>query len=193
MGKVVLGFSMSLDGFIAGPDVSVAQPMGGGGERLHDWMFKDHPDRDTDREIVREIMERTGAVVLGKRVFDVGLSQWNDTPYPAPSFVVTHERRDPLQMKSAAFTFVNDGIASAVNQARDAAGAKDVAVMGADIAQQVIKAGLVDEMHITLVPVLLGGGTRLFENTGEGPIEFTQTRLVGTAVATHAWFSPTRP
>lgn len=192
MGKIVLAFSMSLDGFIAGPDVSDAEPMGRNGERLHDWMFKDHPDRAKDEAVVKQRFADTGAVVLGKRTFDLGVSQWNDTPYPAPSFVLTHENRESLPMTSASFTFVNDGIESAVSQAQEAAGDRDVVVMGADTAQQVIKAGLADELFVTLVPVLLGGGTRLFDNIGEQPIELTSTRQVDSSVVTHFWFSVDR-
>lgn len=131
MGKAVLAFSMSLDGFIAGPDVSDAEPMGRGGERLHDWMFKDHPDRAKDDAVVKQMFADTGAVVLGKRTFDIGVGQWNDTPYPVPSFVLTHERREPLPMTSASFTFVKDGVESALAQARAAAGDRDAVVMGA--------------------------------------------------------------
>lgn len=194
MSKVVLVFSMSLDGYVAGLEVSAEQPMGGGGERLHDWMFKDHLDRARDEDIVKESFARTGAVIVGRRTFDLGLRHWgDDTPYPVPSFVLTHRRREPLPTKSASFVFVDDGIESAVRQAKAAAGDKDVTVMGAETAQQVLKAGLVDQMHITLVPVLLGGGTRLFDNFGNAPIQLTRTRAVETAAATHLWFSVQRP
>jgi dihydrofolate reductase len=179
---------MSLDGYVAGPEISAEEPMGRGGEQLHDWMFKAHPDRAKDEAIVQDIFAATGAVVLGKRTFDIGVGPWGDTPYPAPSFVVTHERREPLPMKSASFTFVNDGIESALAQARAAAGDKDVTVMGAETAQQVLKAGLADRMHITLAPVLLGGGTRLFDDIGDQPIALTRTRAVETSAATHLWF-----
>jgi dihydrofolate reductase len=190
MGKVVLAFSMSLDGFVAGPEVSAEQPMGRGGEQLHDWMFKDHPDRARDVELVKESFARTGAVVLGRRTFDLGLRHWDDdTPYPVPSFVLTHERRERLATKSASFTFINDGIESAVRQAKAAAGNKDVTVMGAETAQQVLKAGLADEMFITLVPVLLCGGTRLLDNIGDEHIELATIKIVESSVVTHFRFS----
>ena len=185
MGKVVLTFSMSLDGFMAGPDISLEHAMGVGGERLHQWMFHGGPENGIDSGMVRELSAKVGAVVLGKRTFDVGRQHWNDTPYPVPSFVVTHEKRDPLAMKSAAFTFVNDGIASALDQAKAAASRKLVVVMGADVAQQALREGLADEIHIQLVPVLLGSGKRLFEHIGAGPIELMCDRAVNSPHVTH--------
>ena len=125
MGKLLLAFTMSLDGFIAGPDVSVDDPMGKGGERLHHWMFNDSPERGVDPEMAKEMLGVAGAVILGRRTFDVGLKPWDDTPFPVPCFVLTHERREPLAMKSGAFTFVADGIVSALDQARAVAGGKD--------------------------------------------------------------------
>ena len=192
MGDLVLSFSMSLDGFIAGPDVSVDRPMGAGGERLHEWMFgtgaAGSPARDVDAEMAAELHERAGAVILGKRTFAIGVGLWGDTPFPAPSFVLTSEARPPLAMKSADFVFVNDGIASALHQANKAAGGKDIIVMGANAAQQYLKAGLVDEMIIQLVPVLLGSGTRLFDHIGADPIELASTRVVESPAATHLRF-----
>ena len=186
MGKLVLTFSMSLDGFIAGPDVSPELPMGTGGERLHDWMFKSQSG--VDAEMAREQSARPGAVVLGRRTFDLGLGPWGDTPYPVPCFVLTHERRDPLVMKSGTFTFVNDGIHSALRQAKAAAGEGDVLVMGADAAQQSLAAGIVDEVVLQIVPVLIGAGTRLFEDIGAGPIEMEVTRAVQSPHVAHLAF-----
>ncbi len=110
VGKVVLTFSMSLDGFIAGPDVSMDHAMGVGGDRLHKWMFHGGPENAIDLGMARELLLKVGAVVLGRRTYDVGLQHWGDTPYPVPSFVVTHEKLDTLEMESAAFTFVNEGV-----------------------------------------------------------------------------------
>jgi dihydrofolate reductase len=186
MSKLVLTFSMSLDGFVAGPDVGVAEPMGSGGERLHDWMFKSQSE--VDAEMAREQHARAGAIVLGKKTFEVGLESWGNTPYPVPCFVLTHERREPLKMKSGTFTFVSDGIESALKQARAAAGGKDVLAMGADAAQQYLKAGLVDEIALQIVPVLMGGGTRLFDHIGEKHIELVASRAVQTPQATHLAF-----
>jgi dihydrofolate reductase len=188
MTKVIVDKSMSLDGFVTGPNVSVENPMGEGGPRLHEWLFTDSPN-DIDVEIGRDVTASTGAVVLGRRIFDVGLNAWGDTPFPVPTFVLTHRPRDPLVMQSGTFTFVTDGLKSAIDQAKAAAGNKDVRVMGADVSQQAVKAGLVDELNIQLVPVLLGSGTRLFENLGTEHIELTRVRVVESTGVTHLRFT----
>ena len=190
MPKLIASFSMSLDGFIAGPDVDIDEPMGRGGERLHDWLFKS--DSEVDAAMTREAFERVGAVLVGRRTFDIGIGQWEDTPFPAPSFVLTHRGREPLAMKSGTFVFVTDGIDSALEQAKRAAGGKDVVVMGAETAQQYLKAGLVDEVVLQLVPVLLGAGTRLFDRLGEGGIELIATRTLESPSVTHLKFEPAR-
>ena len=161
MAKVLVYASMSLDGYVAGPNVSEAHPMGVGGPRLHDWMFSD-PGDPSDRAVSRAIRADTGAVVVGRRTFDVGLRHWNDVPYPAPSFVVTHETRPDLPQRSGTFAFVDD-IEDAVKRAKEAAGDRTVMVMGADVQRQVMAAGLADEVMISLVPVLLGAGAKLFD------------------------------
>ena len=184
VGKVVLTFSMSLDGFIAGPDISLDHAMGVGGDRLHKWMFHGGPENRIDLGMARELLAKVGAVVLGKRTYDVGLQHWGDTPYPVPSFVVTHEKLGKLEMESAAFTFV-DGVEEALNQAQAAAAGKVVIVMGANVAQQMLKQRLADEIYIQLVPVLLGGGSRLFENFGAAPLELVCDRAVNSPYITH--------
>jgi dihydrofolate reductase len=183
MAKVLLSFSMSLDGFVAGPDVSVDQPMGCGGERLHDWLFKSSSEIDAEK--ARDISQRVGATIVGRRTFDVGIGPWEDTPYPVPSFVLTHEERQPLAMKSGTFIFVSDGVESALRKARESAGDKDIVVMGADIARQYLAAGLADAIVIPLVPVLLGAGTRLFDQLNDGTIELEQTSAVQSPSVTH--------
>jgi dihydrofolate reductase len=190
--KLLIAFTMSLDGFIAGPDVSIEEPMGKGGERLHEWMFNDSADRGVDPELAKEMFGLVGAVILGRRTFDAGLAPWGDTPFPAPCFVLTHERREVLPMKSGTFTFVNDGIEAALRQAKGAANGKDVLVMGADAAQQYLKAGLVDELILQIAPVLLGRGTRLFDRIGDDHIELRRERLVGSPFVTHLKFSVVR-
>ncbi len=171
MSKVILEFSISLDGFIAGPDISADHPMGRGGERLHEWMFS--PDRDDlDRDMAREISAVVGAVILGRRTFDIGVGIWEDTPYPAPSFVLTHRPREPLAMKSAKFTFVTQGIEAALDQARQAAGDKYIVVMGADAAGQFLAAGLF---------------------SGGGRIALTAVRTIPSSSVTHLRFEVERP
>jgi dihydrofolate reductase len=182
MSKVIADLSMSLDGFIAEPNVSVEVPMGEGGERLHEWLS----EGGVDAEIARELSETAGATVVGRRMFDVGVEEWEDTPYPVPCFVLTHEQREELTMKSGTFTFVTDGIESALEQAKEAAGEKDVIVMGgANIVQQFLRAGLVDEMSLHLVPVLLGDGVRLFDGIGNELIELESTRVIDSPGVTH--------
>jgi dihydrofolate reductase len=199
VGLILLNMSMSLDGFIAGPDIDVDRPMGDGGERLHQWLFQGDSDRavaadgnspdGVDAQVAREFSTATGAVVIGKRMFDVGVGLWGDTPFPVPSFVLTHEAREPLVMKSAVFTFVTDGIDSAVRQAQAVAGDKDVLVMGgAGIAQECLRAGILDEIQIQLVPVLLGAGTRLFDHLSPNHIELERTRLIESPHVTHLRF-----
>lgn len=185
MSKLILAFSMSLDGFVAGPDVSVDEPMGKGGERLHEWIFQS--DSAVDKDMAAELAPRLGAVLVGRRTFDVGLGPWGDTPFPVPTFVLTHEKRPPLAMKSGTFTFVTDGIESALDQARAAAGGKDIVVMGAETARQYLAAGLVDEIVLQLVPILLGGGPRLFDD--HGGIDLETTRAVVSPSVTHLRFS----
>lgn len=184
-GRLLLAFTMSLDGFVAGPDVGTEQAMGRGGERLHEWLFTDSPDRGTDPDLAAEVSNLIGAAIIGRRTFDVGLAHWDDTPYPVPTFVLTHERREPIAMESAAFTFVNDGIASALRQAKRAANGRDVVVMGAETAQQYLRAGLVDDLILQVAPVLLGAGTRLFDHLGSEPTELRRERVVGSPFVTH--------
>lgn len=131
MTKVALHMSMSLDGFVAGPNVGVEHPMGERGERLHDWLFNRNSSRSGESlqtslsksaskvsaEVTQEVFATTGAVVLGKRTFDVGVELWGDTPYPVPCFVLTHEPREELIKASGTFTFITDGIESALRQA----------------------------------------------------------------------------
>jgi dihydrofolate reductase len=189
---------MSLDGFIAGPNAGVALPMGEGGERIDDWMFNSDPDQsgdsprtpanELDAGLVRDLVATTGAVVMGRRTFDLGEGPWGDTPFPVPCFVITHEARDELVKDSGTFTFVTDGIESALLQAQAAAGENDVCLMGADIAQQCLRAGLLDEMHIHVAPVLIGGGRRLFDHLGAKHIELERTRVIESPYVTHLRF-----
>ena len=188
MGIVRVSASVSLDGFSAGPDTSDANPLGVGGERLHRWLF---PDDGTaaqadDASVAARQRASTGAVVVGRLTYDIGVELWGDVPFPVPTFVVTHRPHAPRPMASADFTFVTDGIASAVEQARAAAGDRDVLVMGgAAVSQQVIAAGLADELLLNLVPVLLHRGERLLDHVGGGLTELERTEVVATPQATH--------
>ncbi|WP_406007634.1 dihydrofolate reductase family protein [Streptomyces sp. NBC_00637] len=162
MSKVVLDVSMSLDGFTAGPHVRAEEPMGVGGERLHEWMAGEGPDGGVDVGVREEVDARVGAVVIGRRTFELGLGPWGGTPWPGvPSFVVTHRIREDLPGDNGG-TFVFDELSAAARRAKEAAGDKDVLVLGAEVARQLLGAGLLDEVHIHLVPLLMGRGTPLF-------------------------------
>jgi dihydrofolate reductase len=185
MSKLVLAFSMSLDGFVAGPAVSVEEPMGLGGERLHDWIFTSADP--VDKEMAGELAPTLGAVLVGRRTFDVGIGPWEDTPFPVSTFVLTHHKRPPLAMKSGTFTFVDDGIERALEQARFAAAGKSILVMGAETARQYLAAGHVDEIVLQLVPILLGDGARLF--AGGSMAEFEPVRAIALPAVTHLKFA----
>ncbi|ADB32984.1 bifunctional deaminase-reductase domain protein [Kribbella flavida DSM 17836] len=163
MSKIVLDVSVSLDGFSAGPNVRPEEPMGDGGEGLHAWMGGEGPNADIDAGIRRELDESVGATLVGRRTFDLGLKPWGGTPWPGvPSFVVTHRTRDDLLGDNGG-TFAFDGLESAARRAKEAAGDKNVIVLGADVARHLLRAGLLDEVWIHIVPRLLGAGTRLFD------------------------------
>jgi dihydrofolate reductase len=162
MSKLAWDVSVSLDGFTAGPDVQEGQPLGVGGEGLHEWMFGEGSDGGVDIGVRREVDATVGAVVIGRRTFDLGVGPWGGTPWPGvPSFVVTHRIGEDL-LGGNGGTFAFDGLEAAARRAKDAAGDKDVLVLGADVARQLLRAGLLDELRIHLVPLLLGEGTPLF-------------------------------
>jgi dihydrofolate reductase len=199
MGQVFVDITMSLDGFIAGPDDGPELGLGEGGERLHEWVYglaswrEAHGmaggEVDRDSEILGEAVERTGAVVLGKRMFDNAKGWGDEPPFHVPVFVLTHEAREPLAKKGTTFTFVTDGIESALEQAKAAAGDKDVSVAGgANTIQQYLSAGLVNEMQIHVAPLLLGGGIRLFDGLETEQIEVEGTGVVESPGVTHLKF-----
>jgi dihydrofolate reductase len=204
MGKVVLDMSISLDGYGAGPNPNVAHPMGVGGERLHAWMPFYDPNQastaatsganEVDVRMVQELFAAAGAVVLGKRTFDLGLEPWGGTPFPAPCFVLTHEAREDLVTPTGTFTFVTGGIADAVRQAQAAAGDRDVLVMGGPmVAQQAVRAGLVDEIALHVAPVLLGAGSRPFAQLGSEAIELERIELAASPQVTHLRLRVVKP
>ena len=188
MAKVLVDVSMSLDGYIAGPNVGLEQPMGEDGERLHTWLFAGEdrtPAHREDAAVTQELVDNLGAVVMGRRTFNVGVGPWGGTPFPVPCFVVTHSARPELSTPGGTFTFVTDGVASAVQHAAESAGDRDICLMGADVTQQVRAAGLLDEIHVHLVPLLVCGGTRLFDNLGDARIELERAQVVDSPSVTH--------
>ena len=182
-GKVVLDLSMSLDGFTAGPNISFENRLGMNGERLHAWMFGEKTNADAEVDMFKT----SGAVVTGKRTFDMGIDPWGDDgAFGMPCFVLTHHPREQLIKGPTTFTFVTAGIESALEQAKAAAGHKDVWVMGAaDIAHQYLKAGLIDDIIVHIVPVLLGAGSRLFDDIGTAPIDMQIVRTIPSRAVTH--------
>ena len=199
MGKVAVGLTMSLDGFIAGPNDGPEHPLGEGGMRLFDWYSSGDTEYElpgTDMtfrvsqqsaELLREAHSKMGAFVTGRRTFDITNGWGGNPPLGVPSFVVTHTVPQDWVYEGSPFTFVTDGVESAVEQARAVAGDKDVAVGAASIAQQCIRAGLLDEIHIDLVPVLLWDGVRLFDNLG-GQVELERTEIIEAPGVTHMTF-----
>lgn len=204
MGKVVTELSMSLDGFVTGPNDGPERPLGDGGERLFMWYYSGDtalPLPGTDMvftvsrasaELLREEWAMLGASVVGRRMFDIANAWGGNPPGGEPCFVVTHTVPQEWVKEGSPFTFVTDGVESAIRQAKQAAGDKNISVSSANIMQQCIKAGLLDEIQIDLVPVLLGDGVRLFEHLGATPIELEQTRVVGAPGVTHLWFRVVR-
>jgi dihydrofolate reductase len=207
MGGVKLSITMSLDGFVAGPNQSENNPLGVGGEQLHSWLvslktFRETHTGEEDGEVnastpfAEEILGNVGATIMGRNMFGGAPGPWDDAwkgywgdnpPYHHPVFVLTRHPRRPLEMDGGTtFHFVTDGIESALDQARAVAGDKKVSIGGgANVAQQYLAAGLLDEMVVSLVPILLGGGARLFENLGEPLPPLQQVEAVEAPGVTH--------
>jgi len=203
---------MSLDGFVAGPGQSVDNPLGIGGMRLHEWVFPlavwrsmvglEGGEANESSAVVEESVANIGATVMGRNMFGGHPGAWDrknpwngwwgsDPPFHHPVFVLTHHPREPLELEGGTtFTFVTDGIAAALDQARRAAGGKDVALAGgANAAQQYLVSGRVDEMKINLVPTLLGSGERLFDSVGGDLRGLELIRTVATPRVTHLKFA----
>jgi len=206
MGQVRFGLAMSLDGYVAGPAQSLENPLGIGGMQLHEWAFRldawrrEHGESGGESNpssaVVEESVTNVGAFVMGRNMFGGGPGPWDDAwrgwwgddpPYHTPVFVVTHHAREPLVMDGGTtFHFVTDGAASALDQAKAAAGDQDVVIAGgASIVQQCFAAGWVDEVNVSLVPLLLGAGERLFDNLGDARPRLEQVRVVEAPDVTH--------
>jgi len=187
MGRVICDMSVSLDGYVTGPNDSRENPFGDGAEMLHDWIFD--AATDEDRALLQEVLDSVGAVVMGRKSFDKneGDGGWDDRgPLgDTPCFVVTHHR--PTRPHPPVFTFVTDGVVFAIEQARRAAGDRVVALHGASVMQQALPLGLVDEIRMHVIPVLLGGGTPLFTSLNSS-ISLERTRAQTTPAATHLGF-----
>lgn len=189
MSRVTCDLTISLDGFAAGPNQSLAQPMGEGAELLHRWQFEEPESNTAEREGILA----AGAYIMGRNMF-AGPGAWDEEwrgwwgeepPYHAPVFVLTHQPREPLEMQGGTtFNFVTDGIESALAQARTAAGSKDVAIAGgAQTVRQYLSAGLIDELRLHISPIVLGAGERLLD--GIAKLKLEPTEVSGTRLVTH--------
>ena len=215
MPKLKFSITMSLDGYVAGPDQSLENPLGQGGLALHEWAFATKAFRDThdlgggegetglDDEHAATWNENIGATIMGRNMFgpvrgpwgDSGWTGWwgDDPPFHTPVFVLTHHVRDPVEMSGGTtFEFVTDGIEPALERAFEAAGGLDVSIGGgAETVQQYLSAGLVDEMEFHVVPLFLGHGARLFENLDGGPQGYECVGLVSSPVVAHYTYART--
>jgi dihydrofolate reductase len=215
MARVICDISISLDGFVAGPNPSLDQPLGAGGDLLHEWAFAatswreshglEGGEKNADSEVIDEWLRVTGAVVMGRKMFSGAEGPWeddpradgwwgDDPPFHVPVFVLTHHAREKKVMQGGtSFIFATDGIEAALEQARAAAGDKDVHLAGgASVVQQYLKAGLLDELQIHLAPVLLGDGTPLFDRLGIDAIGLEASRVIASPSVTHLRFQVPR-
>ncbi len=208
MSKRRCQISISLDGFVAGPNQSVENPLGEGGESLHDWVVplaswreahdKSGGEENPSTRVFEEANANIGAAVMGRNMFGpIGGGPWGDEgwtgwwgdnpPYHYDVFVVTHHPRESVEMEGGTtYHFVTDGIESALDQAKKAAGGKDVMLWGGgQIVQQYLAAGLLDELELHVVPLLLGGGSRIFGELGDTAVRLEQVRAVEAPGVTH--------
>src|SRR6188508_2776903 len=195
MGKVVAGMTMSMDGFITGPNDRLGAGLGDDGERLHYWVFGgpwnyDEPARGSaaapDQEYIDATFADGGAWLVGRTMHDV-VAGWGDDPgFGVPVYVVTHRPHETVAKGDTTFEFVTDGIDQALERARRAAGDKNVILMGgADLLRQYLDAGVVDELTLAIAPILLGGGTRLFDGIERTDLGFERTSVIESPYATH--------
>ena len=196
MGTVVFNMTMSLDGFVSGVNDNPEQGLGENGDRLFNWYFKGDtevsisagvPSLKVPAEsapLIQESLATTGAGVWGRKTFDIAHG-WGGKPPSSPAFIVSHSVAKEWVYDGSPFTFVTDGVESAIRQARAAAGAKNVVICTANILQQCLNAGLVDEIHVDLAPVLLGRGVRLFEHLNIQPHDLEILRVIATPLVTH--------
>ena len=210
MSKLTSQISVSLDGYVAGPNPTLEEPLGEGGERLHEWVVetaswrshhgREGGERNADSDLVDSLTRNVGASIMGRRMFGGGEGPWDESwkgwwgdepPFHHPVFVLTHHPREPLELEGTTFTFVTDGIEAALEQARAAAGDRDVAIAGgAEAIQQYLAAGLLDELYLHVAPVVLGGGTPLFENVGDPALE--PAEVSGSPRVTHVRYRVVR-
>jgi len=193
--------SISADGYVAGPNQSEDDPLGVGGRALHEWHLGPTKDHPANRQVISDMMDGIGATIMGRNMFGPVRGPWpdqswtgwwgDDPPYHHPVFVLTHHPRASIAMRGGTtFHFAGDGIEAALERAFDAAAGGDVRLAGgAATIQQYLRAGLIDEMHLAIVPILLGGGERLFDHLDGGPTGYECVELVSSLSVTHARFA----
>jgi dihydrofolate reductase len=196
MGKVVFNTSVSQDGFVAGPNDGPSNGLGDGGEHLHDWIFSGSVEvklaeghlamkvSPQSAALLKDEVANTGAMIFGRRTFDI-VNGWEGHPPMRPCLIVTHTVPTAWVKPGVPFIFVTDGVESAIRQAQQIAGNKNVVIATASILQQALKAGLVDELYLEEIPLLLGGGVRLFDNLGAQPITLERLNVVAAPGVTH--------
>jgi dihydrofolate reductase len=190
MSRVTSDITTSVDGFVAGPNQSLENPIGEGGSRIHEWIFN---PQGQDQEVIDAWQTAPGAYVMGRNMFGPGREEWDldwkgwwgeEPPYHAPVFVLTHFPREPLVMGETTFHFVTDGIDSALEQARAAAGGRDVSIAGgASTVNQYLAAGLIEQLHLHVSSLVLGEGERLFEGVDE--LRLDPVAVIGSPRVTH--------
>jgi dihydrofolate reductase len=211
MSIVTSQITISLDGYAAGPNQSVENPLGEGGERLHEWALatdswreqhgRSGGERSADSEVIEEVVANVGAYIMGRNMFDHGRGEWDpewrgwwgeDPPFHTPVYVLTHHPREPLEMQGGTtFHFVTDGIESALEQARAAAAERNVAIAGgASTVRQYLRAGLLDELYLHTTPVILGAGERLLDDVGDPTLE--PVKVVASPAVTHVKYRVVR-
>ncbi|WP_028926593.1 dihydrofolate reductase family protein [Pseudonocardia acaciae] len=206
MAIVTADLMVSLDGFMAGTDVSVSKPGGEGADALHEWIASlaswrerqglSGGSRDRDSEVIGDWFDATGAVVMGRMMYDTGEAHWGeDPPFRTPVFVLTHRPRPTLvKQGGTSFTFVTEDIRDAVERARAVAGDGNVDIAGgADTVQQALRAGVVDQLRLHVLPVLIGAGLRLFDNLGADRPRLEQVGVAEGAGAAHLTYRVVRP
>jgi dihydrofolate reductase len=184
MSKVLAAITTSIDGYIAGPNDRVGAGLGDGGESLHHWMFGD--PAEVDRVYLDELFSSGGAWIVGRTMHDLA-EGWGDDPgFGVPVFVVTHRARETDVKGDTTFTFVTGGLDDALRRAREAAGKKNVIVMGGgEVLRRCLDAGFVDELALTIAPIVLGAGKRLFDGIGSADLAFEPAAVIESPAATH--------
>jgi len=199
MGKVTFNMTLSLDGFVAGPNDGPENGLGDGGDGLFTWYFSGDTEvfmsegvpplkvSKQSAELLKEAISNSGAGVWGRRTFDIAHA-WGGNPPGSPAFIVTHNVPQEWVKEGSPFIFVTDGVESAIHQAKKAAGDKDVVICTPSILQQALKAGLVDEIHVDVAPIRIGGGVSLFDHLGTGPINLECIQTIQAPGITHLGF-----